>query len=429
MVVCVANVLISILSTCLYLRFLWALNDFPALATQMGALMQVIVSAALVCLLDAAGLTSARQPITVWRWLELGCWFSLMNTLEIAAVDVLGSSNGSLTCLLQQAVIPLTLFLSTLLLNRRYAILHWLAASVVIGGIAATYAPMSGDTHVPLGWAMLYVGSRVPQSLANVRSEQLLTAAPPPPDAAARDGRDVTEDITGVDVTALAPSAKRTADELRDSAMAGMWTAAVCLVLNVPSSLLLGYARGRPAAELLTDYTLGVACLLGHNVTTDDGRYSRSQCDGTAAGAAAAFALPGALFALSEFQVLQAAGASTYFLLVALELPIQTAVLAAPWAMGSFASSSHPSLHYGVPLVMFGIALWGLAERRQGSQHVSGCDTARTATTHPSLDALASAHERPASMLSQGLLVRGVATMKPEEIGEFHRQHASVQAQ
>ena len=40
---CAANVVISILSTCLYYRLLWELGSFPAFAVQLCALMQVAV--------------------------------------------------------------------------------------------------------------------------------------------------------------------------------------------------------------------------------------------------------------------------------------------------------------------------------------------------------------------------------------------------
>eukprot|EP00322_Chrysochromulina_rotalis_P003219 CAMPEP_0115836788 /NCGR_PEP_ID=MMETSP0287-20121206/4889_1 /TAXON_ID=412157 /ORGANISM="Chrysochromulina rotalis, Strain UIO044" /LENGTH=303 /DNA_ID=CAMNT_0003290285 /DNA_START=194 /DNA_END=1102 /DNA_ORIENTATION=- len=268
-------------------------------------------------------------------------WLSVQNTLEIAAIDGLGSSNGDLTPVLQQAVVPFTLGLSIVLLGRHYAWLHWLAASLVLAGIVASYAPIA-DFDVPWGWAALYVVSRVPQSLANVRGESILQ----PP-------------MKGGASARVRPSRWRA---LRAVLRASLWTSLLDLVLNVPSSLLLACGQGRAAETLFLDYAQGAACLLGHNATNDSVDAAEAVCDGTAAHAAVAFAVPGVLFAVSEFHVLQAASASTYFLLLAFELPLQTAMLAAPWVMGGLASTFHVSLIYGIPLIMLGLVVWARAE-------------------------------------------------------------------
>lgn len=307
LVACAANVVISIVSTCLYFRFLWTLQDYPAFATQLGALMQSCVSS---CLLLALG-RSDRPPhdeIRSWHWLELGGWFSLLNTLEIAAVDGLGSANGDLTPVLQQAVIPLTLGLSMLLLRRHYSWLHWGAATLVIAGIVASYAPISRDSHAPWGWVLLYIASRVPQSVANVRGERLLRLAPQA--TRATESPPTAERLAQPMLRpSSAPDPIRSSAALREVFRAGLWTSLVCLVLNVPSALLLRYASGQQAADLLDDYAHGAACLLGYNMsdayaaTSHHGAKYHSQCGQAAASAAAAFAVPGALFAISEFQV------------------------------------------------------------------------------------------------------------------------------
>ena len=351
---CAANVVISIASTCLYYRLLWALQPYPAFAVQLGALMQVIVCGAALALLEwTRWAPCASQPAVSGRlWMELALWLSLQDTLEIAAVDGLGSSNGDLTPVLQQAVVPLTLGLSIVLLGRRYSWLHWMAAVAVLVGIACSYAPIavSSETgQLPWGWAALYAASRIPQSLANVRCESVLQAAGAAPGAES--------------VPTTPPRLRLLHLVLR----ASFFTALLGLVLNVPSSLLLALARGREAGTVFGEYVDGARCLLSYNVTAGDdadGEAAAGACDGTAAQAAAAFALPGVLFAVSEFHVLREASAATYFLLLALELPLQAAVLAAPWVMGHLASAYHPSLLGGVPIIMAGLAAWAHAERR-----------------------------------------------------------------
>ena len=176
--VCAANVVISVLSTCLYFKFLWALQDSPAFAVQIAAIVQALLSGCLLCVLDVAGLARRQHQVAIplRRWLELAGWLSLQNVLEIASIDGLGSHNNSLAPVLQQAVIPITLVASSALFGRRYSALHWVAAAVVVCGIAAAYAPMAAASadNVPWGWVIVYLVSRVPQALANVRGEAVL---------------------------------------------------------------------------------------------------------------------------------------------------------------------------------------------------------------------------------------------------------------
>jgi hypothetical protein len=296
------------------------------------------------------------------RWVELSMWLSIQNTLEIASVDGLGPANGNLTPVLQQAGIPVTLMLSSVLLARKYSWRHWLAALIVMGGIAASYVPLllddsSGGRADPpkWGWALLFVLSRIPQSVANVRCEAILLSAPP---AAPTDGRAVNEAVLN-----QAPASREARwQSLRALLACGFWTALLGLGFNFASSLLLACARGlgnKSTESVMRDYSAGAACLFRANasITADD------PCR-AAPGATAAFALPGVLFAISEFQVLQLASAASYFLLIALELPLQAAALAAPFVMGSLASAYHPSLFYGVPLIILGLLVWAGAERR-----------------------------------------------------------------
>ena len=201
----------------------------------------------------------------------------------------------------------------------------------------ASYAPIARlDGQVHWAWAALYVASRLPQSLANVRSESILQSgcgaetlhrrraarsvpSPAPARSATAAG---LEGPVNVRVNGDATPPLKTGKQWSQLAMvlrAGLWTAVIGVAFNVPSSLLLATARGHPPRTVLNDYSLGAACLLGvapPNRTSWTGDLGDARCDGTAARAAAAFALPGALFAVSEFHVLQAASASTYFLLM-----------------------------------------------------------------------------------------------------------------
>lgn len=413
MLVCVANVVISIVSTCLYYRQLYVLQSAPAFAVQLDAWMQVVVCGVALWLLEVCGLArrSKQAAISISRWAELAAWLSLQNTLEIASIDGLGATNGSLVPVLQQAVIPLTLLASMALLGRHYTPMHWGATGFVVGGIAASYAPAAAsDVHRAGGlrwqWALLYLASRIPQTLANVRCEAILLGRPQrqqchaqehdqsvasPPSANA-DAAPSDASLDSGQASACAPpshGASGTAarevggwDALRTVLRAGFWTALFGLAFNSLSSVVLAYAQGAPIGAVWADYRTGAMCLLDRTPNATVARRTgagtgtggrggwaesgsgRSRC-ADAAGAVAAYALPGVLFTVSEFQVLQHASASTYFLLIALELPLQAAAVSLPMVMGDLASELRPSLWYGIPVLALGLAFWAREEQRQ----------------------------------------------------------------
>ena len=321
---CAANVIISVVSTLLYYRELYALKTSPLFATQLNGAMQAAICGILLLALDGSGVAprKSQPPVLMRRWLELAFWFALQNTLEIASIDGLGPAAGSLAAVLQQAVVPTTLLVSIILVGRRYSALHWTSALTVVAGVATSFTAGASIPKIPWGWAATLVASRLPQAIANVRTEAALTSAEP----AVR-------------------------QELRSVLRAGFWTALFGLGFNVLSGLLLTVARGEPPARMLDDYRTGALCL------------APGVCD-DALAAALAFALPGALFTVSEFAVVQQASASAYMLLVALQLPLVAVALSAKPFMGSQASPFRPALLIGVPIIVLGLGLWALAERR-----------------------------------------------------------------
>ena len=349
--VCVSNMVISVVSSCLYYSELYHLSATPAFATQLNAGIQLTVCGVALSALHVSGLAPRERetPIRLSSWLVLALLFALQNTLEIASIDGLGSSSGSLAALLQQAVIPITLLSLAVLLRRRYGLAHYLGAALVAGGIAAAYAPSISTASVSLSWVSVFIASRVPQSLANVRSEQLFGSS------------------RSIDAPehSHSPSDVTFWDGVRTVVRAGFWTASLGMIFNVPSSLIVAAAKGQDAfSTVFDDYRDGAECLFdGHTANLSA---SSDRC-GSAWTSVVAFALPGAFFAVSEFQVLQYTSAATYFLLVALQLPVEASALSMRAVMGSYASPSRPSLLYGVQLIVAGILCWAAAERR-GSQ-------------------------------------------------------------
>ena len=348
--VCIANVVISVVATCLYYRQLWALNESPAFATQLGCAIQAAICACVLGALRMLGKSPSalRRRIPMRVWVELACWFSLQNTLEIASIDGLGPENGNLVPCLQQTVIPLTLVASAMLYGRCFSRRHWFAALLVIGGVALSYMPsaITEPSRVHWGWAVVFVVSRVPQSLANVRTEAALKLDKASQPELEQDRR--LEQSLALD----------------GIFSAGFFTALLGLLLNLPSSMLLAAARGQGALSVLDDYQRGSECLfnqLNETAQTNATDAASGRC-ATAASAVALFALPGALFAVSEFQVIQRASAATYFLLSAFELPLQAAAVSLPFVMGSLTSTFHESLLWGLPVMVLGLVAWAHAE-------------------------------------------------------------------
>eukprot|EP01062_Namystynia_karyoxenos_P074093 TRINITY_DN70939_c0_g1_i1.p1 TRINITY_DN70939_c0_g1~~TRINITY_DN70939_c0_g1_i1.p1 ORF type:complete len:428 (+),score=125.50 TRINITY_DN70939_c0_g1_i1:68-1285(+) len=353
--VCSANCVISVVSTCLYYHELRALRPFPFFATQLGALMSVAVAGPLVAAHAAwlrcapAAETGAPQKGTAATggaartrpalvMLAVAVFAAAQNTLEIASIDGIGDDN--LPPILQQASVPLTFALSAALLNVRYGRTHAAGAALVVLGVAATFVPLvSGSVSVP--WALLFVASRLPQSLAGVAAEGLLSRA----------GASPTQNVVAA---------------LRLSVI----TQALGVPLSALCALLLTAARGQPPSAVGDDYREGAQCLFRRG----GGVYDMGAPDAAAGSpadwvhshcadawrAAALFAVPGTLYLVSEYHVLSEAGATAYFLLAALQLPIQDTVLSMPQIMGAEASSFHPLYGVGVVIIMAGLCLYGL---------------------------------------------------------------------
>ena len=354
-VVCASNCIISVVSTLLYYRELDTLRTAPLFATQLNCAMQAVLCGSMLLGLDASGLAPrcGQQQVAMRRWIELALWFALQNTLEIASIDGIGPANSSLAVVLQQMVIPTTLLVSIALLGRTYSRLHWLAALTVTAGVAVSYVPTMVEMarSVPWGWAAVLLASRVPQALANVRSEAAIAGATEPRPSSTE------ESLAGPEPGKPEATASAWPHQLRSVLRAGFWTGLFGLGFNVPSSLALAALHGEsPLRTLGADYHRGALCLV-HAPSAADG------CDGAAA-AVLAFAVPGALFAVSEFAVVQQASAAAYFLLVALQLPLVAAALSVRALMGSLVSQFRPALLGGVPLIAVGLGLWSAAERR-----------------------------------------------------------------
>eukprot|EP00439_Symbiodinium_sp_Y106_P051924 s2704_g6.t3 len=114
---------------------------------------------------------------------------------------------------------------------------------------------------------------------------------------------------------------------------------------NFLAALTVSAAWKGDVAIVLEDYSGGLGCLFGGD----------SSCAG-AWHSVLLFAFPGMLYTLTEFQVLQAASATAYFLLAALQLPLQDLALSVlDDTMAAFRFSMLPA----IGLVAAGLVLYG----------------------------------------------------------------------
>jgi hypothetical protein len=404
--VCVGNVLISICSSCFWYNELDRLNPFPYFANMLNVVLAVVlVGAALVATGGAGALAAtARGSSLRWRQLVLqGSFaFALQNTLDIISIDGLGERNSNLSTVFQQAVIPVTLVLSRAMLGKRFTPWHLAGATLVVGGILVSYVPLAvqdadsssgGGGGVPVGWTLVFLASRVPQALSNIFSEQALHIMPgvvtrgEGGGGGEEDG--VKGGVRGGGATAATASAGGDGEVDSDGGGGGcggggalqallsitLWTNIIAVPLNFLFSLLIsgsGLTSSGDASvsDMLADYAGGWHCLFrGSCDPAFVGRFPDCpvRCE-TAWSAVLLFSVPGVLFAVSEFQVLQFAGASTYVILTAVELPLTNALMASPAIMGRLAGDFHASIVYGVFVMLPGMVLYGLADVWQQQQ-------------------------------------------------------------
>mmetsp|Transcript_22399 Transcript_22399/g.48902 ORF Transcript_22399/g.48902 Transcript_22399/m.48902 type:complete len:373 (+) Transcript_22399:197-1315(+) len=340
--VCISNVLISVGATCLYQRELYHLNAYPAFTNQLNAVMQAVICAVCLGLLEFTGLARwCSQPQTpLCSWIELGFYLALQNALEISSIDKLGSGNAAMIPIFQQAALPTTLLISSVLLQRRYQLLHYAAACVVVAGVLISFLPVAvaSQANISWEWALVYILSRVPQAMAGVRAEHLLAHH----------------------------SSANSWQGMRRVLRAAYITALLALLFNVPAALVISWVQGHHGAigSVFTDYAHGGSCLFFRAGPATAGTWPCVD----AWVDVLAFALPGVAFAVSQFAVLQHASASTYFMLLGLELPLESLLLSVDLVMGQYVAEYHASLLWGIGIAVPGLALWARAEAVAASE-------------------------------------------------------------
>ena len=324
---CALNCVVSIVSTCLYYSELHHLQAFPFFAAQLNAAIGAFLAG-----LWFATLPKATEEVPQWQqWAALSALLALQNTLEILSIPRVG--NDDLPPILQQAVVPLSLVFSWQLLGRKYSKIQLVGAAMVVGGVMAGFLPSlwaTGGRHVSAPWVAIFLLSRIPQAVANVAAESL---------AAGHQG-------------------------LSWPIRATLYTQLLGLPSNFLAALIASFIWKGEASDVLQDYSGGFDCLL---------RGSGS-CAGTWTSVLL-FAIPGMLYTLTEFQLLQVASATAYFLLAALQLPLQDLALSVlNGSLASFRLAMLPA----ILAVALGLVLYGVgSEERWDITHKNNCSFCR----------------------------------------------------
>ncbi|CAE7218194.1 crtp2, partial [Symbiodinium pilosum] len=171
--ICAANCAISIVSTCLYYSELHRLHDFPFFAAQLNAAIGVLLSGCLLTVLPKDSRASQRG---IRSWLWLAALLSIQNSMEIVSIPRVG--NDDLPPILQQAVVPLSLVMSTIMLDASYTSAQLLGSAAVVTGVLVGFLPslFTSDRlqQIRMVWVAVFLLSRLPQAVANVVAEGVL---------------------------------------------------------------------------------------------------------------------------------------------------------------------------------------------------------------------------------------------------------------
>ncbi|CAJ1348159.1 unnamed protein product [Effrenium voratum] len=314
--VCAINCAVSIVSTCLYYSELHHLHDFPFFTAQLNAAIGALLAWLWLSLLPKDP-SALDVPLRSWLWLS--ALLALQNSLEVLSIARVG--NDDLPPILQQAVVPLSLLFSWLKLGRSYTKAQLAGAVLVVAGVLAGFLPSllaSSAQQIGSAWVAVFLISRIPQACANIQAESLA-------------GQGMSWPLR-----------------------ATMYTQLLAIPCNSIAALIASLLWKGDPAFVFQDYAGGFDCVF----------QGKGACSGAWASVLL-FAVPGMLYTFTEFQVIQAASATAYFLLAALQLPLQDLALS---ALNSSFASFRLSMLPAVLAVTCGLMLYGLgspAETRE----------------------------------------------------------------
>jgi len=387
--VLLVDLVISIVATCLFYQVLYTFESSPIFITQLNVTIATTLPGIYsiadriimqlrrrdYLLLQEEQTTPPRpRPIVIskWTYLVLGFANSFTNFLQVVGIQELGSDNSNLAVLIQQAVIPVAVILTVVVLGKKYSILGYLGMALVLGGVGIAYGIHIINKRVStLGAAMLFC-SCIPTAGANIIIENLLGEMNEEPgrglgyrhhhssEVKIENSQDKSNDTEGSNQMhllqnddAISLAAKpRLVETMREIAGILFWENLITLLLNVPLSFAIHALLDSSKSSYATDIRDGIRCLF---FSQSDG--GKKSCQ-FAPVYVLAFAPMGVLFIVMQYIVSVYVGATASFLMVALSLPIQNYFLASRFLMGSNAGTFYLSEVYGLIVIIIGMMMF-----------------------------------------------------------------------
>jgi len=377
------DLVISIVSTCVWYSELYAFEDSPIFVTQLNMALAVVVPS-LYLLAETLALRWDDHRVDYFQFLrqgqggilqlvktviQLAILNSAMNFLQIIGVQILGSGNSNLAVIIQQTVIPLSAFLCIFVLKTRFSLIEFAGIATVLGGVGVAFGLRLHTNSVSQLGAILLFCSCIPTAGLNIMIEKLVLPF-----------RDADDDDAEYEVLTDSASEhkiqnavnlppphqrpkktlnhRRALSVLRKILIIVILENAVGIVLNVPLSVALQGIKGdRIDALWDADMTRGLQCLFAS---------SRENCK-FAYIYVILFAPLGVLFVVMQLLVTVYGGSTLMFLMIALSLPIQNFFLASKTIMGSKAGTFYDSEVYGLVIILMGLLafIYGTHRKKQ----------------------------------------------------------------
>lgn len=122
-------------------------------------------------------ITKEQTDIPKWSFFMMGSMDSVSSTMQMFAINYITSA--SITVLVQQSAIPISMCLSAMFLQARYTTPQYTGAAIVMGGIVAVLLPtfFTNSSSLPsnqLVWVFAIIISNVPSVYSSVYKEKAL---------------------------------------------------------------------------------------------------------------------------------------------------------------------------------------------------------------------------------------------------------------
>ncbi|TMW62398.1 hypothetical protein Poli38472_009891 [Pythium oligandrum] len=216
------------------------MHNYPMFLNLLTTFVYIPISFAYIIPMIKYGtaITAEQRSVPKKTFAVMGGLDSVAGILQVFAATYLG---GSLIILLGQAAIPVSMVISSALLQTRYSIYQYVGAVVVTIGLIVVLGPgvdssAGADSHMTIVWSMVMILSCVPMCLSSVYKEKALGE-------------------TELDVVYL-------------NGWVAVFQFMMALPLTIPAAMI-----GNPPVEpkdIMSNLYDGFRCYLGHN-TIDHG--------------------------------------------------------------------------------------------------------------------------------------------------------------